>query len=114
MKQDSFTRMMGQIGAEAEAEQRAELKAEQRRALFKKLRRAALLVVLLAIGGVAYANRAQISEQWQAMAPKANDSQAEAGSGPDETAGGKFATDLKALQGFAAERDSLLDDPLRK
>jgi hypothetical protein len=60
MKDNSFERAMNQIVSQAEAEQQQELRAQRRAMLFGRVRRAASLLGVLAVTGVAFYYRDQV------------------------------------------------------
>ncbi len=100
---DSFTRMMHQISAEADAEHRAEIEAGLRKVRMEKIRRVSLLLVLLGLAVTAYLNRSVIDHQWQVVLTKTGINQS------NEIAM-KFGANLKEIQTTAAKRDSILGD----
>lgn len=112
MKQDSFTKMMNQISAEADAEKLAEIKAEQRRARWVKVRKAALVLVLVGAGTFAYLNRADLGQQWNKVVAKSGLGDGKSLTGYKE-AGAKLEGKVGDLQATATKRNELVDEITR-
>jgi hypothetical protein len=103
MKNDSFSRQMASIAAQAEAEQQAEVKAEQRQALFRKLRKVLMLLFSVLILGTVYCYRVEVGQ-------KLNQVQAFITASTRKPAGTPADDKLAAIKDAAAKRDSALND----
>ncbi len=108
---DAFAREMAKIGKQAEAERLEEIKAERRRAIYGKVRKALLVLVLVGVVGFAYQQRDQIKEGVTHLAAKTG---LTGGSGKSLTGYSEANTQLRGqvggLQDTALKRNAMVDD----
>ena len=108
---DAFAREMAKIGKQAEAERLEEIKAERRRAIYSKVRKALLVLVLVGAAGFAYQQRDQIKEGVTQIAAKTG---LTGGNGKSLTGYSEANTQLRGqvggLQDTALKRNSTVDD----
>jgi hypothetical protein len=110
-KNDSFAQQMASIGKQAEAERLEEIKAEQRRALYGKIRKVMLVLVLVVATGFAWQQRGPIKAGVAQLAEKTG---LAGGNGKSLTGYSEANDQLKGqvgeLQAVAAQRAALIDD----
>ena len=132
MSQKTFSQMMQQIGAEAEAERQAEIKAAKRHELFLRIRKACLTAVGVALVGTAYYYRVEIGQSLNAFMAKPETQTAAASETPEgeaqkspdgeakaptvenalskKQAAANVGANLKSNQSFASKRDQILGE----
>ena len=99
MSDKAFAKMMDQIAAQAEAEEKRELKTQRRRQLFSRLRTAFMFLLWAGVLGCGYIYRAElqqfVSEKFLTNKPQIDGSTGQA---------------LKGIQAQADKRDQILNE----
>ena len=121
MKDKSFESAMNKIALQAEALQKKEAKDEQRQVVIGRVKKAGLLLALLAVGVVVFNHRDQIQEAYIAKVTPAKSSkfgkfgtggtnfQSGTVAGTIDTTENKVNNSLMAAAANAQIRDSLID-----
>lgn len=104
---------MNHLGAEHQAQEKAELDAARRRALIGKIFKGTLTLAALAVVVLAFVYRAEVGQKLHQLTGKAAAEGGAAtaeGANFNENARKKFGSNLNDVRDFAKERDQLLEE----